>query len=116
MKRSMSTTRRARIFAAANGICHICGQPIDGTKEAWDADHVIPLEISRDDSDDNLRPAHKRCHSRKTAESDMPAIAKAKRVKAKHEGAFKTRNPLPGSRGSALKKRIDGTVVRRGPG
>lgn len=113
MNRRMSTTRRARIFAAANGICHICCQPIDGTKEAWDADHVIPLEISRDDSDDNLRPAHKRCHSRKTAESDVPAIAKAKRVKAKHEGAFQTRNPLPGSKRSKWKTKIGGGWVRR---
>jgi hypothetical protein len=32
-RRRMSTTRRARIFQAANGVCHICGEQIDGTRE-----------------------------------------------------------------------------------
>lgn len=103
-RRRMSTTRRARIFADHDGICHICGQPIDGTREAWDADHVIPLEISGDDTDANLRPAHKRCHVRKTAAQDVPAIAKAKRVHAKHTGAHKPRSRLGG-------KRFDGSPI-----
>lgn len=114
MKRRMSTTRRARIFSAHGGVCHICGQTIDGTREAWDADHIIPLEISGDDTDENLRPAHRACHSRKTATEDAPTIAKAKRVHAKHTGAFKPKSTIPGSRGSKWKRRLDGTVVRRG--
>lgn len=112
-RRRMSTTRRARIFQAANGVCHICGEQIDGTRERWDADHVIPLEISGDDSDENLRPAHERCHRAKTAKVDAPAIAKCRRVAAKHSGAHKTKSTFPGSRGSKWKRKIDGTVVPR---
>jgi 5-methylcytosine-specific restriction endonuclease McrA len=112
-RRRMNTTRRARIFQAANGICHICGEQIDGTKERWDADHVIPLEISGDDSDDNLRPAHERCHRAKTSKEDAPAIAKCKRVAAKHIGARETRQSLPGGRKSKWKKKITGEVVPR---
>ncbi|MEX5513587.1 HNH endonuclease [Pseudophaeobacter sp. 1A09344] len=112
-RRRMSTTRRAKIFKAANGICHICGCKIDGTKEAWDADHVIPLEISGDDSDENLRPAHRKCHQRKTAKEDAPTIAKCKRVEAKHSGAHRSKSTLPGSRDSKWKRKINGTVERR---
>lgn len=115
-RRRMSTTRRARIFAANNGICHICGQPIDGTREAWQADHVIPLELSGDDSDDNIRPAHDACHRAKTSAEDIPRIAKAKRVAAKHTGAFRPKATIPGSKGTRFKRKLDGTVVRRGEG
>jgi 5-methylcytosine-specific restriction endonuclease McrA len=112
-RRNMSTTRRRRIFLEADGICHICGCKIDGTKEAWDADHVIPLEISGDDSDENLRPAHRKCHQQKTAKEDAPTIAKCKRVEAKHSGAHRSKSTLPGSRDSKWKRKINGTVERR---
>ncbi|MFV1798215.1 HNH endonuclease [Phaeobacter sp. Ay1a-4a] len=112
-RRRMNTTRRARIFAAANGVCHICGDQIDGTRERWDADHVIPLEISGDDSDDNLRPAHEWCHRTKTAKEDAPTIAKCKRVAAKHDGSKKPKGTLPGSKNSKWKRKVDGTVVPR---
>lgn len=111
--RRMSTTRRARIFAAHDGICHICGERIDGTRERWDADHIIALEISRDDSDDNLAPAHEVCHRSKTSTQDIPQIAKAKRVGAKHNGSFRPRSEIPGSRSSRWKRKIDGTTVPR---
>ena len=112
-KRSMSTRRRLRLFQDHGGICDYCGARIDGAREEWDIDHIIPLEISGDDDDDNLRPVHRKCHRLKT-KRDRKDIAKSQRVYAKHTGAkAKTRNPLPGSRGSGLRKRMDGTVERR---
>lgn len=112
-RRNMSTTRRRRIFLAANGTCHICGCKIDGTKEAWDADHVIPLEISDDDSDENLRPAHRKCHQRKTAKEDAPTIAKCKRVEAKHNGAHKPKSRFQTSRDGPWKQKVGGRTVPR---
>jgi 5-methylcytosine-specific restriction endonuclease McrA len=102
--RRMSTKRRLAIFEAAKGVCHLCGGKIDGTREAWDADHVIPLEISGDDSDGNLRPAHAKCHRAKTSGEDAPRIAKAKRVEAKHKGAKKPKGGIP-------YRKFDGTPV-----
>jgi len=96
-RRSMTPLRRARIFDAAGGVCHLCGQVIDGTREKWEAEHVIALEISRDDSDANLRPAHVACHRAKTSE-DAGLIAKAKRVRAKHIGAHRPKRKIPGRR------------------
>jgi 5-methylcytosine-specific restriction protein A len=83
--RRMTPARRARIFAAHNGVCAVCKQKI-GAKEPWIADHRIPLEISGDDSDDNLQPIHAGdCNKRKTA-ADVKDIWKAKKRQLKHIG------------------------------
>jgi len=110
-RRRMTSLRRARIFDSHGGTCHLCGVKI-GVGEAWEAEHIIALEISGDDSDDNLAPAHVACHRAKTAE-DAGRIAKARRVYAKHIGAHRAKQTLPGSRASKWKRRVDGTVVRR---
>jgi 5-methylcytosine-specific restriction endonuclease McrA len=39
---------RARIFADNLGVCHICGEKIDGVREAWEIEHVIAWELTRD--------------------------------------------------------------------
>ena len=101
-RRSISRTERVRIFEAAQGVCHICGQPIDGVRERWDVEHVIPLALGGDDKGDNLQPAHASCHAAKTPD-DVAKIAKAKRVAAKHQGArMKSKMPY---------RRFDGTPV-----
>lgn len=85
-RRRFSDKDRARIFANNDGCCHLCGEKIDGVREAWEIEHVIAWELTRDDSDENLRPAHKSCHKDKTHKQDRPAIKKAKRREAKHNG------------------------------
>jgi 5-methylcytosine-specific restriction protein A len=112
MTRRMSPTRRARIFSAHDGKCHICGGQIDGTRERWDVEHIIPLEISRDDDDNNLAPAHVSCHKAKTKQ-DAADIAKCKRVERKHNGAHRARSIIPGSRDSKWKRKIGGGVEPR---
>ena len=110
-RRKRTTLQRAAIFEAAGGVCHICEAKV-GAHEAWELEHVIPFELTRDDSDDNLRPAHVKCHKSKTA-TDKRAIAKAKRVNAKFIGAHTPKNPMSGSRSGEFKRKIDGTTVRR---
>lgn len=64
--------------------------------EKWELEHVVPWELTRDDSDENVRPAHVSCHKRKTA-SDVRGIRKADRIRAKHIGAWpKSPRPLKG--------------------
>lgn len=109
--RRMTPLRRARIFDSAGGVCHICECRILAG-EPWEVEHVIALEISRDDSDENLRPAHVACHREKTAE-DAGIISKAKRVRAKHVGAWESKSPLPGGRKSKWKRKVSGEWVRR---
>jgi 5-methylcytosine-specific restriction protein A len=110
-RRRMTSLRRARIFDSHGGTCHLCGVKI-AVGEAWEAEHIIALEISGDDSDDNLAPAHVACHRAKTAE-DVGRIAKARRVYAKHIGAHRSKRPLPGGRGSPWKCKVNGPTVRR---
>ena len=111
--RRMSETRAARIFTAHGGVCHICGQKIDGGREAWEVEHVIALEISGDDSDGNLAPAHVGCHRGKTRD-DAAAIAKCKRQERRTMGIKRTvKAKIPGSRGTKWKRTFNHGTVRR---
>jgi 5-methylcytosine-specific restriction endonuclease McrA len=85
-RRGHTALQRTKIFLAHSGVCHLCGEKINGTKEVWELEHVIPFAMGGKDDESNLRPAHKSCHSQKTKE-DVTAIAKAKRIEAKHIGA-----------------------------
>jgi len=85
---------RARIFAANAGTCHLCKGAIT-VGEAWEIEHVIAWELTRDDGDDNLRPAHVGCHKHKTHTEDRPAINKAKRREGKHIGAIQPKQSIP---------------------
>ena len=93
-RRRFTDKDRARIFAANDGCCHLCGHKIDGVREAWEIEHVIAWELTRDDSDDNLRPAHIKCHREKTHKQDRPAINKAKRRQAKYTGATRSKQSI----------------------
>lgn len=93
-RRRFTDKDRARIFAANDGCCHLCSQKIDGVREAWEIEHVIAWELTRDDSDDNLKPAHIGCHRQKTHEQDRPAISQAKRREAKHTGVKRPSSSL----------------------
>jgi len=93
-RKSFSKKDRARIFNAALGVCHICkGQISIG--EAWEVEHVIAYALTRDNSDENLRPSHVKCHRTKT-DADVTAIAQAKRREAKHLGITKPAGKLRG--------------------
>jgi hypothetical protein len=82
--------------------------------KAWDIEHVLPWSLTRDNSDENCMPAHERCHDVKTFSQDIPRIAKAVRLEARHMGFKVSQNPMLGSKRSRFKKRMDGTVERRG--
>lgn len=108
----LSTKQRVECFESNGGICHVCGVKI-GVGEMWDVEHVIALEAGGDDVAENRRPVHRKvCHPAKTA-ADHTTGAKIKRVRARHIGArAPSRNPLPGSRASGIRKRLNGTVER----
>jgi 5-methylcytosine-specific restriction protein A len=94
-RRRFTKKDRARIFAANSGKCHLCAGTID-IGEAWEVEHVIAWELTRDDSDANLRPSHVKCHKAKTHQQDRPVINQAKRREAKHTGAIRAKGwPSP---------------------
>lgn len=111
-RRSWTTLRKLKVFEAHKGKCHICGTVIDGTREAWELEHIIPVAMGGADDETNAAPAHVACHKGKTA-TDKGQIAKANRVRAKHNGAKVSKYPLPFGRDSDLKQKIGGGVVNR---
>ena len=85
-RKHFSQRERVRLFELNTGSCYLCSQKIQ-VGEVWEIEHVIPWELTRDDTDSNLRLAHVKCHKVKTA-ADVRSIRKADRVKAKHIGAW----------------------------
>lgn len=75
---AMTPKRRMEVWLARNGTCYLCRQKVRAT-EAWDVEHRIAWELSKDDSLANLEVAHREgCHKAKT-KTDAGTIAKAKR-------------------------------------
>ena len=108
-----STSFRLNLFLKRKGTCASCSQKIDAGK-AWDIDHILPLALGGINDFENLQILCKPCHQSKTSQSDIPRIAKTKRLKARHLGARSpSTRPIPGSRRSPWKRKLDGSVVRR---
>lgn len=75
---SMSKARRLRIWERDKGVCYLCGKKVQAN-EPWDAEHVKAWTIYLDDSDENLKVAHKEvCHKAKT-DADMKIVHKSNR-------------------------------------
>jgi 5-methylcytosine-specific restriction endonuclease McrA len=111
-RRSLSTRERLDLFVAAYGRCQGCGWTLTpGTR--WEVDHVIPLALGGRDALDNMQVLCVPCHSGKTRRHDVPAIAKAARLRARHVGAVRARRPMPGGKASRWKRTVDGRVVER---
>jgi 5-methylcytosine-specific restriction protein A len=111
-RRSLATRERLDLFLSAQGRCQRCGWALTpGIR--WEVDHVVPLALGGRDATDNMQVLCSPCHSGKTRERDVPAIAKTARIRARHLGARTSRRPLPGGRHSKWKKTVDGRIVER---
>ena len=88
--------------------CPICTKgmyPGDGI----DFDHIVPLADGGEHRESNIRAIHRRCHKLKTAKEAVSRAKHRKKV-AHHYGIKKPRSRLSHP---TLKRRMDGTVVRR---
>lgn len=114
-RKNMTPRLRLKVWEAHKGMCGICGGKIDGVRERWVAEHLVPLSLGGADDESNMAPVHEGCALAKTfgKSGDIAKAAKAKRVKSKHLGIKKSKNPLPGGKGSKFKKKIDGSIVPR---
>jgi 5-methylcytosine-specific restriction endonuclease McrA len=112
-RRSFTRLQRIDVLHANGGLCHHCGEIINTAREKFEIEHVLPIALGGADDFTNTKPIHLHCHRKKTRD-DIRKIAKAKRVKAKFEGGFRpAKHPLPCGRGSPVKKKLNGQVVRR---
>lgn len=114
-RKPMTPRMRLKVWEAHKGICALCGGKIDGVRERWIVEHLRALELGGEDTEANMAPAHEACAIAKTSgkNGDHARAAKAKRVKTKHLGMKKSKNPLPGGKGSKWKKKVGGGAVPR---
>jgi 5-methylcytosine-specific restriction enzyme A len=101
-----------RVWERYGGRCWITGQKIR-PGDAFDFDHVIALCNGGSHSEDNLAPALRDAHRKKTA-TDVAERAKVDRIRKKHLG-IKTRRsrPIPGGRNTPFKIKFNAPPERR---
>lgn len=101
-----------RVFQRFNGICPKCTRKMEPGK--WQCDHIIALVNGGGHAESNLQPlCASPCHSQKT-KADVAEKSRVYRKAANHAG-IKTRKgrPMPGSRASGIKRKMNGQVERR---
>lgn len=112
MRREFPAKVMLAAFERAKDKCESCGAPL--TVGKFHYDHVIPDAMGGTPTLENCAVLCVGCHSAKTGKRDIPTIAKMKRQRAKHIGAFaKSGRPMPGSKASPFKRKINGQVERR---
>ena len=103
---------KARIVLAQDGLCACgCGVKLGAAGETIEFDHEVALVNGGENRESNLRALRRPCHGTKT-KADVAEKAKVARVRAKHLGLKPKTRKIPGSKGTGLRKRMDGTVVR----
>lgn len=81
--------------------------------EDWEIEHPDELADGGSDNDAELRPVHIRCHRPKTAQARAIRSKRNKIITAGYIGKPRKSRPMPGSRDSQWKRRMDGTTERR---
>lgn len=102
---------RVRVFLLGGGRCDKCTKLIH-TGEPWQCDHAIALVNGGQNRENNLRILCVNCHKGKTGE-DVAEKAVVYAKKKRHLGLKKSRwRPMPGTRRSGIRRRLDGKVSR----
>jgi 5-methylcytosine-specific restriction enzyme A len=104
-----------RVWDRFGGVCQCgCGRKITAG-EPWNLDHVIAVINGGPNRESNFVPLLVSCHKAKTRE-DLAIKSKTARIKAAHLGVKAKSRPMPGSKASKFKRKMDGRVVRRDTG
>jgi hypothetical protein len=88
------------------------GETCQHSAEAFDhvtADQLKRTKIQSIDEGLHVCGVH---HHIKTQSHDMPKIRKAKRIDAERHGVKRPSRPIPGSKASGIRKRMNGNVER----
>lgn len=114
-KRKEFTSRtKIKAFEATGGRCNRCTRKVGLGGEPAEYHHKVTCEDGGDNSLDNCEVLCAACHSHQTHKIEAPAKAEGRRHTAKRAGVKKkTRNQLPGGRGTKIKIKVGGEVVRR---
>lgn len=112
-RRTCFDTHKKQDAQGIHMVCHWCKQRIDPVRDEWRADHTRRHAEGGEESAENLWPIHTSCDVKHKAPQDTREVAKGKRYRDKHYGIRQSKNPMPGSKRSGWKRKMDGTVVKR---
>ncbi len=114
-RKQLTDQQKARLFLDRGGRCHRCHRKIR-PGEIWYDEHLIALENGGTNAWDNRDVTCAWCFPQKNAE-DHAKAAKSRHVATAHVVPTihrqKKGRPLPGSRKSDWKHRMDGSWERR---
>jgi len=97
-------------FLRADGHCEYCG--INLRCKPVNFDHFISCDQGGQPTLENCRLACVPCHKEVTRKDDMPLIAKGRRIRDRAMNVKQSRHPMPGSKASGIRKRMNGTVEK----
>lgn len=104
---------RLRVWDRELGRCHRCTRDIE-PHSAWIIEHLKALINGGENREANLCLSCEWCKPQKDREDVAIKSTVARKKKSMLGIPNKTKSrPMPGSKASGLKKRMDGTVVRR---
>lgn len=124
-RRDFTDKQKLAMWERAGGHCELCRRKIVGRLKP-EYDHTIPDAVadkSKPLTIDDGKCLCNECHAVKTnkqnagpaSRGDKTEIAKTVRLIEKRAGVKKPKGrPLPGSKRSGMRKRMDGTVKRWG--
>ncbi len=103
---------KLRILQRQGFVCAVTGLPFSERSKP-EFDHVAALVNGGAHREGNLQAIQPQAHKIKTA-ADVAIKVKADRIQKKRFGlAAPSRHPIPGSKASPWKRRLDGSTVRR---
>lgn len=104
---------RLRVWERCGGRCHKCSRKIL-TGEKWVLEHLQALINGGENREGNLGLTCCNCLPGKNA-ADVAQKSKTATIRKKHLGIRKPKSrPMPGSRASGLRKRMNGRVEKWG--
>jgi 5-methylcytosine-specific restriction protein A len=106
-RRNFPDKVKVAAFERADGRCEKCSAHLFVGKFHYD--HRIPDALGGEPILGNCDVICTACHGAKTHRQDVPAIAKVRRIRAKHIGAHKG----PSGFKSKWRKKVNGEVVLR---
>jgi 5-methylcytosine-specific restriction protein A len=100
-----------RVWDDCGSRCHRCTRLHRG-EPGWIIEHLKALINGGENRQSNLCLSCPWCKTEKDAE-DVAEKSASYAVRKKHRGIAQPKRPMPGSKASGLRKRMDGTVERR---
>lgn len=102
---------RLRVLLRFDRRCQECTNDIG--KKPWICDHRVALINGGENRESNLGPIHETCDKTKTA-ADVALKSTVYHKAAKDAGiSLRKGRPMPGSKASGLRKKMNGQVERR---